>query len=406
MSDYTRRFGYDTIRLNWDMGSDVTVFPMPSEYEWYGDKPLPSVRPPDPLQSSLQLKCLEVLPFGGGKRNLKNGDIGLWRRQDGVFFEWRRGSHINMLSLETSLPKLLWGHNKYPVSVDLLPDAFEELTRVGRSFIPSLPPCSELDVWRIDATCDLRLQSELEVALVGRALSDSTLHGVMPVRYPTGGSVAWPAYAGRPGARCYGKSVESGDDTIAGLYRSEVQVMGGKQCRKALAFAVECGDLSPTLVSGRGKRCFKGETLATERAVCTGLLGALNGLLDNAIDLVRGVNDMTAFEAIDLLEQKASCSRSRAVQLVGYAHIVRVLGWGMTGLDRKGVWMAKKSFEVAGVDAASIEFSAAEKVGAGLGLVAGGAVLGAAAGVGVALGDALVEAITSRRSSGEDAPSC
>ena len=395
MSDYTRRIGYDTIRLNWDIGSDRTVYRLPSEHEWYGDNPLPPPRKPDPAQVSMQLKCLEVDAYGGGKYDLKNGGRLLWRRQEGVFYELRLSQYKTLLSLETSLPKLLFGHNKYPVPIDLLTDAFSELTARGRAFIGAdLPPVDELEAWRIDATSDVKLRSELEVGLVGRALSDCSLNGAMPTRYPTGGSVSWPAAGGHPGARCYGKSAETGDEKIAGVYRSEVQVMGGKQFRKALAFAVERGDLSSSVLSGRGARCLRAGTLANESGVCTGLLRGLTSVLDGAINLVREVKAVTALEAIDLLEQKAGVDRSRSVQLVGFAHIVRVLGWGFTGLGRKGVWLAKKDFEAAGVDPASIEFSSHEKLAAGAGMVAGGAIIGGAAVAGMVIGTALADAIS------------
>ena len=393
MDDYTLRVGYDTVKLNWDLGSDPTVFRMPSEHEWYGDNPLPPPPSPDPLQECMQFKSGEVLPYGGGKYDLKNGGRSLWRRQDGVFYEWRLGHYESVLYIETSLPKLLFGHNKYPVPLDMLPDALDELTRRGRSFIPSLPPCDELDAWRIDATSDVQLRSELEVALVGRVLGDYALNGAMPTRYPTGGSLSWPASGGFPGARCYGKSAQTGDEKIAGVYRSEVQVMGGKQFRKALGFAVANGDLSPELISGRGRRCVKAGTLANEKNVCTGLLGGLTGALDSAIALVRGVNAMTAFDAINLLERDAGVSRSRAVQLIGYSHIVRVLGWGFTGLTPKGAWEARKCFEAAGVDPASIEFSSSEKLSAVGGMVAGGALVGGAAVAGLAMGGALADAL-------------
>lgn len=75
LSHYTRRVGYDTVRLNWDLGSDATVSPMPSEHLWYGDKPLPYPRVEGPSQTQMQLKCLEVEAFGGGKRDLKNGGL-------------------------------------------------------------------------------------------------------------------------------------------------------------------------------------------------------------------------------------------------------------------------------------------------------------------------------------------
>ena len=394
MSEYTRRVGYDTIRLNWDIGSDPTVHRLPAEHEWYGDKPLPPPRKPNPAQTSLQLKCLEVDAYGGGRYDLKNGGRVLWRRENGVFYELRLGQFRTLLSLETSLPKLLFGHNKYPVPCDMLPDAFAELTARGRAFIGNdLPPVHELEAWRIDATSDVKLRSELEVGLVGRVLSDCSLNGAMPTRYPSGGSVSWPAASGHPGARCYGKSAETGDEKIAGVYRSEVQVMGGKQFRKALAFAVERGDLPSSVLSGRGSRCLRAETLATEWGVCTGLLGALTGVLDGVIDLVREVNAVTALEAIDLLEEKAHVKRSRAAQLVGYSHIVRVLGWSFTGLDRTNIWRAKKDFEAAGVDPASIEFGTAEKLAAGAGIVAAGAVLGAVAMGGAVLGSALADAL-------------
>jgi hypothetical protein len=137
----------------------------------------------------------------------------------------------------------------------------------------------------------------------------------------------------------------------------------------------------------------RAETLASESGVCTGLLGALNRVLDGAIDLVREVNAVTALEAIDLLEQKAGATRSRAAQLVGYSHIVRVLGWSFTGLTRKGIWEAKKAFEAAGVDPTLIEFSSAEKLGAGAGLVAGGALMGGAAVAGMVIGNALADVL-------------
>ena len=393
MSEYTRRVGYDTIRLNWDIGTDRTVHPLPAEHEWYGDNPLPPPRKPDPAQTALQLKCLEVEAYGGGKYDLKNGGRLLWRRQEGVFYELRLSPYKTLLSLETSLPKLLFGHNKYPVPLELLPDAFSELTRLSRGFIPSIPDAHELEAWRIDATSDVKLRSEFEVGLVGRVLGDCSLNGAMPTRYPTGGSVSWPAANGHPGARCYGKSAETGDEKIAGVYRSEVQVMGGKQFRKALAFAVERGDLSPDVLSGGGSRCLRAETLASASGVCTGLLGALTSVLDGAIDLVREVNAVTALEAMDLLEQKAKVSRSRAAQLVGYSHIVRVLGWHFTGLTAKGQWEARKVFEAAGVDPTSIEFGTAEKLAAGAGMVVGGAIIGAAAVLGVVAGGAIADAL-------------
>jgi hypothetical protein len=328
----------------------------------------------------MQLKCLEVEARGGGKLDLKNNELLLWRREHGVFYELRRGPHRNLLSLETSLPKLLWGHNRNPVSPEKLPDAFEELTRRGRSFIPSLPPADELDAWRVDATADTLLGSELELALVGRVLADFSLNGTMPVRHPSGGSLAWPANKSRrlPGARCYGKFAESGDAKAVGQYRAEVQHMGGGQWHKALAVAVAAGDLSSEWASGTGKRCIRAGTLASDKSLCTGLLGALNGILDTAIGLVRDGDNMTALEAIELLEQKADVKRARAVQLVGYSHIIRVLGWSFTGLDPSNIWRAKKSFAEAGVDPALIEFSSVEKLGAGAGMVAAGAIAGAA----------------------------
>ena len=399
LRDYTRRFGYDTIRLNWELGSDATVNPMPSEYLWYGDKPLSYPSPDDPLQTRMQLKCLEVDAFGGGKRNLKNGDLLLWRRQEGVFYELRRGQYKNLLSLETSLPKLLFGHNKYPVAVDMLPAAFDELTRRGREFIPCLPDVSELEAWRIDATSDVKLRSELEVGLVGLALYKRPLNGVLPTLHPSGGSVSWAASSGLPGARCYGKSEESGDEKIAGVYRNETQVMGGNQFRKALAFAIANGDLSPELVAGKGVRCLKGSALIEQgQSLCTGLLGALIGVCDSAIDFVREVNTLTALEAINLLEQKAGVTRSRAAQLVGYAHIVRVLGWNFTGLGRKGVWLAQNEFKAAGVDAALIEFSSAERFVAHAGMVVGGALAGGIAIAGAVAGSEIVDALLPEKS--------
>lgn len=395
LSDYTRRSGYDTLRLNWDMGSDPTVFSMPSEHLWYGEKPLPYPRPSDPLQTSLQLKCLEVEAFGGGKLNLKNGDRLFWRREDGIFYEWRYGQFTNLLSIEFSAPKLLFSHNKYPVSCDLLSDAFDEGTERARAFLgANLPPLQEFEAWRIDATSDVKLRSELEVGLVGMALYKRPLNGSLPTLHPSGGSVSWAAAGGLPGARCYGKSEETGDGKIAGLYRSETQVMGGKQFRKALAAAVAAGDLSPDLVAGTGARCLKGSALIEQgQKLCTGLLGALIAVCDNAIDFVREVNTVTAIEAIELLECRAGVNRGRAVQLLGYAHVVRVLGWGFTGLGRKGVWLAQKDFKAAGIDPASIEFSSAERLGAGAGMVVGGAVLGAAAVGGAVLGSAIVDAL-------------
>ena len=393
MVDYTPRVGYDTVKLNWDLGSDPTVFRMPSEHEWYGENPLPPPSSSDPLQESMKFKCSEVPPYGGGKYDLKNGERRLWRQADGVHYELRCGRFSSYLVLETSLPKLLFGHNKYPIPLDMLPEALDELTRRARTFIPSLPPCDELEAWRIDATSDVQLRSELEVGLVGRVLGDSVLNGALPTRYPTGGSLWWPVSGGFPGARCYGKSVQSGDEKLAGVYRSEVQVMGGKQFRKALGLAVENGDLSPELISGRGRRCVKAGTLASEKNVCTGLLDGLTGVLRSAIDVVREVNAVTAFEAIGLLERKAGVSRSRAFQLVGYSHAVRVLGWGFTGLNRKGVWEAKKAFEAAGVDPAFIDFSSSERLSAVGGMVAGGALLGGAAVAGLAIGGVLADAL-------------
>ena len=73
---------------------------------------------------------------------------------------------------------------------------------------------------------------------------------------------------------------------------------------------------------------------------------------------------------------------------------MRVLGWGFTGLDRSNIWRAKRDFEVAGIDPASIEFSSHEKLAAGAGMVAGGAIIGGAAVAGMVIGTALADAIS------------
>jgi hypothetical protein len=396
-SHYTRTFGYDTVRFNWDLGSDPTVFPMPSDYEWFGNNPLPLPKEVEPCQLSMQLKCVavDIEARGGGHLNLKSSERGFWRKQDGVFFKLVRSQWGTVLAIEASLPKLLYGHNKNPLRPDMLPSAFDELTRRARGFIPSLPDVSELEAWRIDATSDVQLRSELEVGLVARVLADRVLNNALPARYPTGGSLKWsyPKTVNHSTVRCYGKSAESGDESISGRYRNELQCMGGKQWRQQLADMVARGQLDPKWLSGRGRTCVKAECLITEPALCTGLLEALTGLCDGAIDFVRGVGSMTAMQAIDLLQEKSGVTRSRAVQLVGYSHIVRVLGWGFTGLGRKGVWLAQNEFKTAGVDPAFIEFSSAEKIGAGAGMVAGGALAGGLAVAGAIAGNALVDAL-------------
>jgi hypothetical protein len=275
----------------------------------------------------------------------------------------------------------------------MLPAAYAELEHRARKFIKCLPAVHELEAWRIDATADMQLRSELECALVGRVLADRPLNDAMPTRYPTGGSVSWPASKGLPGARCYGKSEETGDEKIAGRYRAELQVMGGKQFRKQLAKMVEDGQLDPKWLSGRGTACVKAECLASEPKLCTGLLDALTVVCGSAIDFVREAGEMTALEAIDLLELKAGVKRPRAVQLVGYSHLIRVLGWSATGLDRTNIWRAKKDFEAAGVDPVLIDFSRVQRIAAGAGMIVGGAVAGGLAVAGAMAGSALVDAL-------------
>lgn len=393
----TRKIGYDTIRLNWDLGSDPTVFRMPPDFAWLADAkiPYPKAEPGDFLQLKMQLKCFDIEARGGGTTSLKSGEVRLWRRQDGVFYELRRGAYRSLLSLECSLPKLLWGHNKQPVPVDRLADAFDELTRRGRGFISCLPDTYDLETWRLDATSDRLLNSELELLLVSRVLADQalTVGGCFATRYPSGGSLGWPALNGFPGARCYSKSVETGDEKLAGLYRSERQFMGGKQFRKALALAVENGDLSPAVTAGRGSRWLKGSALIEQgERLCTGLLDPLTGICDKAVDMVREVKTLTAWQAIDALE-KSGLNKSRAVQLVGYSHLIRVFGWSATGLGRKGVWVAQNDFKNAGVDPVLIEFSSAERFGAGAGMVAGGALAAGLAIAGAVAGAELADAL-------------
>jgi hypothetical protein len=341
----------------------------------------------------MQLKLVNVEARGGGKIDLKSRGVRLWRQENGVFFELRRSEYQQLLSLECSLPRLLYGHNKRPVLPADMPDAFAELTERARAFIPSLPDVSELEAWRIDATADVQLASEFECGLVGRVLADRPLNDAMPTRYPSGGSVSWPASKGLPGARCYGKSEQTGDAKIAGRYRAEVQCMGGKQWRKQLADMVARGQLDPKWLSGRGRACVRAECLATEPGLCAGLLDPLAGLCDSAIDLVREVKSVKAHEAIVLLEQKANVKRPRAVQLVGYAHLVRLFDWPATGLSKSNIWEAKKAFELAGIDPVLIDFSTAERISAGAAMVAGGAALGAAAVGGFVLGSALVDTL-------------
>lgn len=393
----TRKIGYDTIRLNWELGSDPTVFKMPPDFAWLADAKIPRPKPEtgDILQLKMQLKCFDVEARGGGTLSLKSGETRLWRRQDGVFYELRRGAYRSLLSLECSLPKLLWGHNKQPVPVARLSDAFDELTRRGREFIPCLPDTYELETWRLDATSDRLLNSELELLLVSRVLADQPLNfgGGPATRYPSGGSLSWPAMGGFPGSRCYSKSVETGDEKLAGVYRSERQFMGGKHFRKALALAVANGDLSPAVTAGRGSRWLKGSQLIEQgERLCTGLLDPLTVVCDKAVDMVREVRTLTAWQAIDALE-KSGLNKSRAVQLVGYSHLIRVFGWSATGLTRKGIWEAKKAFEVANVDPTLIEFSSAERFGAGAGMVVGGALAAGLAIAGAVAGSELADAL-------------
>jgi hypothetical protein len=107
--------------------------------------------------------------------------------------------------------------------------------------------------------------------------------------------------------------------------------------------------------------------------------------LVESVGCVKGLGAMTSLQAVDLLVQKGGVSLGRAYQLVAYAHAIRVLGWGATGLKTKGRWQAEKDFRAAGIDPKMVEFSGVERVGVG-------AAAGALFAAGTVIGDKLYDA--------------
>jgi hypothetical protein len=230
------------------------------------------------------------------------------------------------LSVEASLPRLIFGHNKKPVSRALLPLALADLQYRVREFLPMAPDVMSMEVRRVDATRDIHLAGEAEVRVLSEVLRGSLVHGVYPFSGESGVSLRW-VKRGRPVCRAYGKSAESGDSSIAGQFRVEVQAGG----RKALDYAFNHGDLTlAALPGGQDGRVFP-LTLIEGSGVCAGLLGPLVGVLSEAVGLVKGGDGVTSLQALDLLMSKGGVKFHRANQLLGYAHLVRTVGW--SGLD-------------------------------------------------------------------------
>jgi len=337
LADVLEQLGYDTVRLAWPLEGEL-----PGQLPW----------------ERFDKRLMDISTFA-------------YMRVDGVYFNYTSSDRGEWLTLESSLPKLLWENNAQAVAGDYLIDSMVALQQVVWRYFVEAPPVWDMRLRRVDAVCDYHLETEQEVGAVIHRMADAPLRGHYPVRYsPT--SLRWPQksivrrlYGKHAEQRAAGLAVEDDPFSDAGQLRLECQVNGQKAIKDALSFALAAGDLtSESLLEMQRSGAIEGQL--TPRALLEvpdaprRMLGSFKGVVDAQVQREAVGEDMDAYEVFKRF-RGAGLRVDRAAALIGYALVVQRSGWAALGLSGPQQWRLKQEYDRIGTDIGSVEFCGKEK---------------------------------------------
>lgn len=252
---------------------------------------------------------------------------------------------FSLLSVQASLPKVLWGQNVDELEEPLF--VAHALGKVQVDLSAFLGATTDLWSWRlqrVDVTCNRRTDDQAFVAAALQRLASVRYRGSLPVRGQHL-SVTWPGKKGAYTRTSYSKYDETLDRLAAGVLRGEVRAIGQRAARKSWGVEEDRDVLVADLMTPAAVRARERQVVWMER-----VMGA-------AVENV----PMEVIEAVEKLK-KVVRRDSAAVRLMGFAVMCQLVGEdylvksGM--LTRQAVWLAKRDFELAGVDPYEIEFPA------------------------------------------------
>lgn len=291
--------------------------------------------PPGEWQSSMQ--------FSSGF-NQRSSAVAVHK---GVTFKWDQiRQHANVtsaVSLEASLPKLLWGHNVGDLSLRSdVEDALGKVADAAGSFFGRDEDISEWMLSRVDVTADRQLEGECACASALARLAAIPVRGKLPVRGQAG-SISWPAKRGGFTRKAYSKFRETGLEEARGRLRVEVGAIGLRAVRRAFPG----GSSLPGVVTVH--------LLADE---AEGMKQTVTRKMLKLVDQVLEAEDMKAWQAYLKLKEGGRRTDTTA-RLLGYAWMMQKFG-GWQFLEetaaRKTVYNTRKEFERVGIDPLCIEF--------------------------------------------------
>lgn len=247
----------------------------------------------------------------------------------------------SLLSLQASLPKVLWGQNVDELREPLF--VAKAVEQVEADLSAFLGETADLWTWRlqrVDWTHNLGLGNQAHVAAALQRLAYVRYRGTLPVRGQAQ-SVTWPAKKGGFAKVAYSKRDESDLAIADGVLRGETRAIGQRAARRA--FQREQAVLLADLMTREALE-------AGERATTW-----LRGAMSKAVESV----PVEVMEAIERFRAK-SHRPSTVARLLGYSVMVQVYGEdylvksGM--LTRQAAWLIGKEFAAAGVNPREIEF--------------------------------------------------
>lgn len=249
----------------------------------------------------------------------------------------------SQLSVQASLPKVLWGHNVDELGEPLF--VAQALGQVSVDLSAFLGDTIDLWSWRlqrVDVTCNRKLQDQALVAAALQRLAYVRYRGNLPVRGQAQ-SVTWPAKRGGFTKTCYSKLDEAQLAIADGVLRGEVRAHGQQAARRGWGRAEDASVLVADLMTHEAERARARVVDWTERA------------MGQAVEAV----PMELVEAIEKM-RRGSDRPSTVARLLGYAAMQQLVGEDYlvkSGfVSRQGAWKIQQEFKALGVDPLEIEF--------------------------------------------------
>jgi hypothetical protein len=262
----------------------------------------------------------------------------------------RRAGHDEFdgeLWFETSLPKLLWGHNA--ADLHQLEDIDQAVDLVNGKLSKFLGKSDEVWEWtlnRCDVTADRQLPDEEAVAVVLSRLRDVRIRNRRPILGESG-SVSWPGKRGGFNRKFYSKFAESDQDAARGRLRIEVGALGHKALRRMLPGGQELPAVTVMHLMSKESELMRARMTAPMLKV-----------VDAAM---RGLADMNAWDLMKMLHEKGMRA-DRASNLLGQVFYINQFGWAAAEarMSRQAIWKLRRTLNELGIVPAEIEFDSAK----------------------------------------------